>query len=78
MPHAACGLFDLAVSMGAPTSLAALEMRREDLEEAARLAADPPPWNPRPVSQGDVLQILEDAFEGRRPVPTRKQEPTPG
>jgi alcohol dehydrogenase class IV len=66
---AACGLFDLAVAIGAPTSLAALGMRQEDLEEAARLAADPPPWNPRPVSQRDVLMLLEDAFEGRRPRP---------
>lgn len=66
---AAEGLFDLALSIGAPTSLAALGMRRSDLEEAARLAADPPPWNPRPVSPNDVLRLLEDAFEGRRPGP---------
>ena len=66
---AACALFDLADSIGAPTSLAALGMRKENLEEAARLAADPPPWNPRPVSQRDVLRILEDAFEGSRPGP---------
>ena len=66
---AACGLFDLAVSIGAPTSLAPLGMRKEDLEKASRLASDPPPWNPRPVSRSDVLQILEDAFEGRRPRP---------
>jgi maleylacetate reductase len=65
---AATGLFDLAVSIGAPTSLEALGMRRSDLEEAARLAADPPPWNPREVSPGDVLAILEAAFEGRRPA----------
>jgi alcohol dehydrogenase class IV len=66
---AACGLFDLAVAIGAPTSLAALGMRRQDLERAARLAADPPPWNPRPVSRRDMLRLLEDAFEGRRPRP---------
>ncbi|HEV8419924.1 MAG TPA: maleylacetate reductase [Actinomycetota bacterium] len=66
---AAAGLFDLAESVGAPTSLAALGMRREDLEEAARLATDPPPWNPRPVSQSDVLGLLMDAFEGQRPDP---------
>jgi alcohol dehydrogenase class IV len=65
---AATGLFDLAVSIGAPTSLEALGMHRSDLEEAARLAANPPPWNPRQVSPGDVLEILEAAFEGRRPA----------
>jgi len=63
------GLFDLALSIGAPTSLGALGMRQEDLETAARLAADPPPWNPRPVSASDVLVLLQDAFEGRRPAP---------
>ena len=46
-----------------------MEVPKEDLEEASRLASDPPPWNPRPVSRSDVLQILEDAFEGRRPRP---------
>lgn len=65
---AADALFDLAVSIGAPTSLAALGMRQSDLEEAARLAAMPPPWNPRAVSAGEVLQLLNDAFEGRRPA----------
>jgi maleylacetate reductase len=63
------GLFDLALSIGAPTSLSALGMRQEDLETAARLAADPPPWNPRPVSASDVLALLQEAFEGRRPAP---------
>jgi alcohol dehydrogenase class IV len=67
--NAAEGLFDLAVSIGAPTSLAALGMRRSDLKEAARLVADPPPWNPRPVSPNDVFRLLEDAFAGRRPGP---------
>ena len=66
---AAYGLFDLATSIGASTSLAELGMRQQDLAEAARLSSDPPPWNPRPVSRSDVLQILEDAFEGRRPRP---------
>jgi maleylacetate reductase len=65
---AATGLFDFAVSIGSPTSLASLGMKREDLEEAARLAADPPPLNPRPVEASDVLLLLGDAYVGRRPV----------
>jgi alcohol dehydrogenase class IV len=66
---AAAGLFDLALSIGAPTSLAALGMREGDLAEAARLSADPPPWNPRPVEVDDVVSLLDDAFHGRRPAP---------
>ncbi|MDP9342424.1 MAG: maleylacetate reductase [Actinomycetota bacterium] len=65
---AAEGLFDFSVSIDAPTSLAALGMREADLEEAARLASEPPPWNPRPVTTEDVLSLLRDAFEGRRPA----------
>ncbi|MGH3119197.1 MAG: maleylacetate reductase, partial [Gaiellales bacterium] len=68
---AAAGLFDLALSMGAPTSLAALGMSEKDVAEAARLSADPPPWNPRPVEVDDMMSLLEDAFHGRRPAPGR-------
>jgi alcohol dehydrogenase class IV len=62
-------LFDLAVAMGAPTSLEALGMNEKDLMEAARLVVDPPLWNPRPVEMADVLALLEDAFQGTRPAP---------
>ncbi len=65
---AATGLFDFAVSIGSPTSLAALGMNEGDLEKAARRVAEPPPWNPRPVEAGQVLLLLRDAYDGRRPV----------
>ena len=67
--HAATALYDLAAGIGAPTSLAQLGMREEDLERAARLAVDPPPWNPRPADVSDVQGLLEDAFRGKRPEP---------
>jgi maleylacetate reductase len=66
---AAAGLFDFAMSVGAPTSLEALGMRREDLPQAARLVVDPPPWNPRPVDVKGIAALLDDAFVGRRPTP---------
>lgn len=65
---AAGGLFDLAASIGSPTSLEQLGMREADLDAAARLILDPPPWNPRPASVGDVRALLDDAFFGRRPA----------
>jgi maleylacetate reductase len=65
--YAAIGLFDLAESIGAPTSLAALGMRADDLDEAARLSVNPPPWNPRAVDFDGVRALLEEAFLGRRP-----------
>jgi maleylacetate reductase len=66
------GLFDLAASIGAPTSLQALGMKEDDLEQAARLIVDAPTWNPRPVEFTDVLALLEAAFHGRRPAPRQE------
>jgi maleylacetate reductase len=69
---AATGLFDFARSIGAPTSLAELGMRPEDLDAAARLAAEDPPWNPRPIRASDLRAVLEAAYQGRRPEPVVK------
>jgi alcohol dehydrogenase class IV len=65
---AAGGIYDFAVSVGAPTSLAAIGMKETSLSEAARLCAQSVTWNPRPVSENDILAILQDAFAGRRPA----------
>jgi maleylacetate reductase len=66
---AATALYDLAARIGAPSSLAQLGMREEDLQRAASLSVDPPPWNPRQADEADVTQILVDAFVGKRPEP---------
>jgi len=67
---AATALFDLGVSIGAPTSLAQLGMHEADLDEVARLVVDPPSYNPRPVDVRSVRALLEDAYHGRRPEPS--------
>jgi maleylacetate reductase len=64
---AAAGLYDLAVSLGAPVSLQALGMTRDQLDRAADLAVQNAYYNPRPVSRGGIRSLLEDAFDGRRP-----------
>jgi maleylacetate reductase len=65
---AAGALWDLAVASGVPTTLEALGLRAEDLDEAAdRLMVELPP-NPREVDRSDVKQILSDAFVGIRPT----------
>jgi alcohol dehydrogenase class IV len=64
---AAAGLFDLAASLGTPTSLAALGMKHSDLDKAADLAVQNPYYNPRPIERGGIRALLQDAFEGRRP-----------
>jgi alcohol dehydrogenase class IV len=63
------GLHDLAVAIDAPTSLAELGMAEERLGEAARLIAESPPWNPRPVRVDEIEALLRDAFRGGRPAP---------
>jgi len=65
---AAGGLYDLAASLGAPLSLKALGMRREQLDHAADLAIQNPYFNPRPVTLAGIHGLLENAFEGRRPA----------
>ena len=65
--EAAPGLFDFSVSLGAPKSLRELGMGAADLESAALLVAEEEVHNPRPVNADDVLNILQAAYDGRRP-----------
>lgn len=61
------GLYDLAVSLGAPTRLSDIGMPQDGLDEAAAMIAGNPYWNPRPVERDAVREMLDDAFFGRRP-----------
>lgn len=67
-------LFDLSRLLGVPTSLRELGMKESDLEEAASLVVDGEFYNPRPVDFDQVLQLLEAAFEGRRPEPRQARK----
>lgn len=64
---AAEGLYDLASSLGAPVSLQALGMSRDQLDRAADLAVQNAYYNPRPITRDGIRNLLEQAFEGRRP-----------
>jgi alcohol dehydrogenase class IV len=64
---AAQGVFDLALRLKAPTSLASLGITHADLDrvaDAALLSAYP---NPRALERGAIRDLLEDAYHGRRP-----------
>lgn len=65
--NAAQGLFDLALSLGAPTSLNEIGMPESEIERAAELATASPYWNPRPIDRAGIRALLDDAFHGRRP-----------
>lgn len=68
----AAALWDLAVASNVPTRLADLKgsdglLRRDDLPGAAHAAAEEITVNPRPVTEADLLGLLERAYEGARP-----------
>jgi maleylacetate reductase len=66
---AAAGLlFDLALRLGAPTSLDAIGMPADGLDFAAeRAVAEVGAANPRSVDRASMRSLLQDAFDGRRP-----------
>ena len=64
---AARALFYLAARHGAPTSLRAIGMRAEDLDRAADLAVQNAYPNPRALDRSAIRELLQRAFEGRRP-----------
>lgn len=61
------GVFDLTARLGAPTSLRELGMSAGDIEHIAALALRDQYPNPRPLEREGILQLLQDAFEGRPP-----------
>jgi len=63
----ASGLWDLAKSLGAAVALKSIGMKAESLDEAACLATRNPYYNPRPIEYAAIRQLLQDAWEGRRP-----------
>lgn len=63
----ATALWDLAAASQVPTTLSALGLRREDLDEAATRAVADITVTPRPFDHADMLGLLERAYEGIRP-----------
>jgi alcohol dehydrogenase class IV len=64
---AAQAIYDLAVRLGAPTTLREIGMPADGLDRAASLATENRYDNPRPVEYEGVRQLLEDAYCGNRP-----------
>lgn len=65
---AGAGLWDFAQSLGAPQRLADLGLTEPDLERAADIALTNAYWNPRPFTRADIRDLLQAAYEGRRPT----------
>jgi maleylacetate reductase len=64
---AAQGMYDLAASLHAPLSLQQIGMPQDALDHCAKLASENAYANPRPVELAALRELLEDAYQGRRP-----------
>lgn len=64
---AAAAVYDLAQDNGAAVSLKALGMKEADLDKACDIALQNQYQNPRPLERVGLRQLLQNAFDGRRP-----------
>jgi alcohol dehydrogenase class IV len=60
-------VWDLEQKLSLPMKLADIGLKEADIERAARTATESPYPNPRKVEYGPVLELLGDAYAGRRP-----------
>lgn len=61
-------VYDLARNNGAPVALREIGLQPQDLDRACDLALQNQYPNPRPLERKALRQLLQDAFDGRRPV----------
>jgi len=61
-------VYDLARSAGATLALKDIGLRESDLDRACELALRTPYPNPRRLEARAIRQLLQDAFDGARPV----------
>jgi len=64
---AAQAAYDLAQDNGAPVALRDIGMQAGDLDRACDIALQNQYPNPRPLERAAIRQLLQDAFEGKRP-----------
>lgn len=64
---AAQAVFDLAQNNGAPVALRDIGMKASDLDRACDIAMQNQYPNPRPLERAAIRQLLQHAFDGRRP-----------
>ncbi len=66
---AAVGIYQLAITVGAPTALKDIGIQESELDKAAAVATETPVNNPEPVTTERVRALLENAFHGNLPHP---------
>lgn len=66
--NAPLALYDLAQSLGAPTSLRALGMPQDGIDRIVELTFKNQYWNPAPLEEARLRGLLIRAWEGQPPV----------
>lgn len=66
--NAGQALYDLSKSLGAPLALKSLGVNEADMDRATEIALANPYWNPRPIERNAIRELLQNAYEGNRPV----------
>jgi maleylacetate reductase len=69
--HPAEALFDLASSLGAPRALKDIGLPEAGIDEAVTRLLAEPPWNPRPIEEAPLRELLRRAWSGERPRPAK-------
>jgi len=65
--HPAEVLYDLAQSLGAPCALKDIGMPRDGVDRVIKAALQGQGWNPRPIDERSLRQLLMAAWRGSRP-----------
>jgi alcohol dehydrogenase class IV len=61
------GAYDLANTLVVSLALRDVGMPESGLDRAAELATTNAYWSPRPLERGAIRELLQRAWEGRRP-----------
>lgn len=67
-PNPSEALYDLAESLGAPRALKDIGLPEEGVDQAVQLALADDAWNPRPLEEAPLRELLQRAWSGRRPA----------
>lgn len=65
---AAQAVYDLIQSLDGPTALSSLGLERTSLEKVTEIALANPYWNPEPIEKNAIYQLLNNAYDGLKPL----------
>lgn len=61
-------LFDLLESCGLANSLYKIGLKEDQIEEAVSRALKRQYFNPKPITEEGIRELLKEAFQGKKPT----------